>query len=318
MKEYNVDPLALAALEKKSNHLAERRHATAQELLCLGVECLHEALAAQLQDRELLAEACENFMDAIRHNRTDPDPYIGLGYLLWLAQEYEDALLYLSEAIILDPQNADARKLVRLTQQAMQRPAQQLSMAPIQAEDEYERMYDALEAKITEEVKRLSSRKPDWFAISDDRFKVQRMEREFQALIRTHSQLSADLAIVAQEFDCEDLQQKMHPLNTFLRKAKEVLLHSWQQIELQEVLDGHNGWLERELRRSQGQLAANFSRERFDYLLDDCDQLADRLDELEQSGGDVSALVAAYELMIAKVAQIQALLDALYPAEGVD
>jgi hypothetical protein len=110
----------------------------------------------------------------------------------------------------------------------------------------------------------------------------------------------------------------MHPLNTFLRKAKEVLLHSWQQIELQEVLDGHNGWLERELRRSQGQLAANFSRERFDYLLDDCDQLADRLDELEQSGGDVSALVAAYELMIAKVAQIQALLDALYPAEGVD
>ncbi|HEY9841884.1 MAG TPA: hypothetical protein V6D23_15585, partial [Candidatus Obscuribacterales bacterium] len=116
-------------------------------MIRLGVECLQEAAAQNYQDREVLAEACEHLLEAIRHNRSDPDAYVGMGYLLWIAGEHSESLLYLSEAVLLDAQNPDARMLVQLNQQALAaRPAQTTLVLP--AEDDYDQRYDALMRRI--------------------------------------------------------------------------------------------------------------------------------------------------------------------------
>lgn len=303
---------AFSSLDQQSFHLSKQRQATARECLQVGIECLHAAIADELQDRELLAEACENLLEAIRYNRTEPDAYVGMGYLLWMAGEHQESLLYLNEAVILTPGNPDALQLIQLNQQALVRPAQpaQAPLIPLEAdEDDYDQLYDALETRIREEVRQLSSRKPNWFSISTDRFLVERMERDYQALVHTKQQLYRDLAVVDQEIDCGELQKLMKPLEVFLQRATDVLHNSWKKIDLHDMLNSHNDWLDRELRATH--LSPNFSRKRFDYLQDDCDQLADTLDVLEQSGEDISELVTAYERMIAKVAQMQDLLDEL-------
>lgn len=304
-----MDKNSLSFLEKNTHHLSELRQTTAQDLLRLGLECLNEALVDSSLDPELLADACENFLDSIRHNRSNPEPYIAMGYLLWLAAEYEDAMLYLSEAIILDPQNADARKLVQLNKQALEQSKQVQPLIVEVQPDAMDLLYDQLDAAITQQVKELSSRKPDWFKVTDDRFELKRMEQQFHSLTRQHTQLMADLAIVAEEIDCQELETKMNPLNLFLRRATKLLTMSKQRVELKEKLNAHIGWLELELKRSKEQLSEQFSREHFDALLDDCDYIADQLDELDETEGDVSALISSYEMMISQIERIQNLLD---------
>ncbi|MEZ0373489.1 MAG: hypothetical protein ACAI44_30650 [Candidatus Sericytochromatia bacterium] len=312
-----MDLQALASLEKKNSGSASQRHATARDLIRLGVECLHEAAADDYQDSTLLAEACEHLLEAIRHNRSDPDAYVGMGYLLWIAGEHTEALLYLSEAVLLDPQNTDARTLVEFNQQALRAPrsAERLAglVAPsrlaVPAEDEFDRRYDALEDRIKEELRQLAARKPDAFAVTNDRFRVERMERHFGAMIQTHAELEAELTIVGQEIDCEGLQRKLKPLEIALKRVCDVLNRCWMLIELQDSLAFHNAWLKRQLGLGAG-LPADFSHERFHRLLNDCDHLADLLDGLEHGGEDVTHLIGAYERLVAHVGDLQDRVDA--------
>ncbi|HEY9840103.1 MAG TPA: hypothetical protein V6D23_06615, partial [Candidatus Obscuribacterales bacterium] len=163
--------------------------------------------------------------------------------------------------------------------------------------------------RISEEVKQLSTQKPDFFAVTNERFRVERMERLFNTLTRTQAEIAAEMTLIAEEIDCAELLAMLRPFETLLRRATDVLNRCWMLIELGESLASHNAWLERQLGLAGPGLPPDFSRERFERLLNDCDHLADLLDGLERSGENVDALIGAYERMVAQVGQLQDRLD---------
>ena len=109
----------LAKLQNKAAQLSQERHQNASDFIADGISCLLDAEDDGYQDRELLAEACECFMEALRLNHNAPEPCIGMAYLLLLLGEYHQAFDYITEALSLDPENADAHVLSKEIQKAL-------------------------------------------------------------------------------------------------------------------------------------------------------------------------------------------------------
>lgn len=304
-----MDLQVLATLQKKTSGLSQQRHDLSLDFTRQGVA---ELLAAQAEDYahpERLVAACNAFMDAIRHHRQAIEPWVGMGYLLWLTGDPEEARVYLSEALLLDPENSDALTLMDLAQKAPPEP-EPLFDEP--ETDAYDQLYDALEARIHQEVQRLSSLRPDTFVLSGERPQIQKMERRYARLMADYQEMQEQMAEIEREIDCSPLAQMLRPFDVLLRRCQEVLTASWQQCDLQDMLAQHNQWLDQEWRRlsrlPEG-VPPDFSQERLDYLLNDCDALADQIDQLEQKNQDVSFLIPAYEALAAKIGQLQDLLD---------
>ncbi|MGV3524279.1 MAG: tetratricopeptide repeat protein [Candidatus Sericytochromatia bacterium] len=304
-----MDLQVLATLQKKTSGLSQQRHELSHDLTRQAVA---ELLAAQAEDYarpERLVAACNAFMDAIRHHRQALEPWIGMGYLLWLTGDPAEARLYLSEALLLDPENKDALTLMALAQTA---PSEPEPLSDDTQSDAYDQLYDALEARIHQGVQRLSSLRPDTFVLSRERFQIQKMERHYARLMADYQEMQDQMAVIEQEIDCSPLAQMLRPFDILLRRCQEVLTASWQLCDLHDMLAQHNHWLDQEWQRlsrlREGE-TPEFSQERLDYLLNDCDALADQIDQLEQKEQDVSLLVPAYEALAAKIGQLQDLLD---------
>lgn len=415
----------------KGPSLAEQRKELAFNLLRLGTASLRAAQSHPAEAPQALKEACEYLLESIRYNRSNPDAFAAMGYLLWLIGENRDAAAFLEEALLLDPEHRDSLKIQALlppppppppdnilspllplesdvSTAEKAPPAAPIPPTPSQApplptglgagsggglsplaqadtpasvaeadgsepsaeeEDstraeitgdsdspafspvsrrpdatrasnrpkftfkskppafaaagpklapviDYDRLYDQLESRIQREVKKLSIFHPDWYASSRDRFKVEKVEKQYISLRDSQNQFLQQIAEIEAEIDCSALHLMLKPLDIIVARCEHSLNLSWQMIQLQEMLDGHHRWMERELQKFEqsGHLPTDFSEERFDYLLKDCDDLADQLDQLEHLGLDCSRLVTAYERLAVKVSRFQDLRN--LPAQG--
>jgi tetratricopeptide (TPR) repeat protein len=344
--------------------LAQQRKELARDLLHLGTAAILKAQSIPEEAIPALTEACGYLMESIRYNRSDPDAFTGMGYLLWLVGENRDAESFLEEALLLSPEHSDAQKIKALLpppfipietilspesndaeqeeteeneqylsatpdwdgpevslkppKRPLERPKPRFKSRPPNFDKsgpklipvvvvDYDKLYDQLERRIQKEVRKLSIFHPDWYASSRDRYKVEKVEKQYISLRESQVQFLQKIEEIENEIDCSALREMLKPLDIIVARCEHSLNLSWQMIQLQEMLDGHHRWMERELLQfeASGQLPAEFSEQRFDYLLSDCDALADQLDQLESLGLDCSRLVSAYERLAIKVSRFQ-------------
>lgn len=80
-----------------------------------GKTALAEAQES-LERQDLLAKACDHFIDAIHFAPERPEPYLGMGYLLTLLEDYDSARKYVYLALRLAPNHPEALDLERMLQ----------------------------------------------------------------------------------------------------------------------------------------------------------------------------------------------------------
>ncbi|MEZ0369870.1 MAG: hypothetical protein ACAI44_12360 [Candidatus Sericytochromatia bacterium] len=249
--------------------------------------------------------------DTIESDFNAAAPYYRMACLLWLLGDPAWAETYLHQALSLNPQMPSAWALLKLVQLGF---AQTRVTVPVAAAltdiDSARLMHAGLSARI--EKARLDLLPPGSFEISKERPFIEERERRYSVLVDTYHSLNALIRSCEGRGELSGLLERLQPLESALLRYKEILTQSWQLIELKEALAGHNSWLEREVSRlaeNRERLSALFSVERFDYLIDDCSALASQLENLEQNGFEVTALLSDYDQMAGKVSQILDLLD---------
>lgn len=89
------------------------RHEESENHCHRGVECLLLAEEEGFQNRELLTEASDAFLSAIEHYRQNTQAYVGIAYLLWRLGDDARALQYLEEGLRSQPSDPDIHALIR-------------------------------------------------------------------------------------------------------------------------------------------------------------------------------------------------------------
>lgn len=89
------------------------RHEESENHCHRGVECLLLAEEEGFQNRELLTEASDAFLSAIQHYRQNTQAYVGIAYLLWRLGDNARALQYLEEGLRSQPSDPDVHALIR-------------------------------------------------------------------------------------------------------------------------------------------------------------------------------------------------------------
>lgn len=366
-----------SSVQQSTSTLIQERSKLLAALLQQGVAALKRA-QTETSPAEALKEASDYFMEAMRYDRSAPEGFVGMGYLLWLVGDEREAEDYLQEALMLAPEHRDAHTLLQLIHPSAAVPRQQETLSapeehpapapePPAAPDplatptpatsgpapdssailahfdsvehavrkrprhpqqggttfrhgvpktpkvveqvviDYDAMYDQVESTIQKEVRQLSTLGPEWYSSSNNRFRVEKTEQQYANLRKKYRHIRKRIREVEVEIDCEPLHQMLNPLDMILTRCEYHLQISWQMIELQEMLDGHLRWISQALIQLElhKRLPADFSESRFEYLLGDCDALADQLDALEGLGMDTARLVTTYEKLALKVSRFQ-------------
>lgn len=82
-----------------------------------GMQALSEAQELDgVERQERLVQSCDQFILAIHHARSRPEPYLGMAYLLTILEDYHSAGKYVRLALRLAPGYPEAEDLNRLIQ----------------------------------------------------------------------------------------------------------------------------------------------------------------------------------------------------------
>lgn len=312
-----MDLQILKDIQKKTSALTQQRHGNAHAFSRVGLKILAQAQAEGFKDREMLKKACEHLMNAIQHNRNQPDPYVGIAYIFLLFGEYQEAGPYLKEALLIDPNHADAQNLLEQFNQ----PQQPISPTPesefpsgfrLETAEDFDLLYDHVELLIQEKIQQLLMLPPERIQLTSALEDFTYMDMQYMALLEQYSWFIHDIEVVEEEIDCSELRSMLRPLDVTLERYKSVLNQSSELVDIAELIQSEIRWVclvLRQLNKNRFSIAESYSEARFEQLLENCDFIADQLDAFETKGHDIQPLIVEYEHMLRVIAELQDQLD---------
>ncbi len=323
-----MDLSLLHALRQQSSQLASQRHEKSDEAYQEGLKALAEAQASGFRDKNALKQASQQFLKAIQMARGKAEPYVGLAYLLLLLGQQAQAVRYLQQAQRIEPNHEDTRKLLQYIQnpQAFAAPVSQANPS-MQAEsgfriltldrpespdhvnpDEEDRPR-ALREKLTllsyEASKLPTELILDRKQLKAARAQVQGWEEQLEAI-------QEDIHDLERTHNVNGLQRSVQVLERRIEKLDKLCRDSAHMCQI------HDDILDAQLDVRGALKQSTFVPEQADALearleefLDECDRLADLIDEAEAQGLDTQALAMNYEALTAAVERFQDAVDDL-------
>lgn len=91
--------------------ITAKRHSEALDYYTIGMSCVAIASQSNFADKALIKQSISFLMEAIKFNRSNPKPYIGIAYILMVYGNHPIALKYLQQALQIDPKSEEAKKL---------------------------------------------------------------------------------------------------------------------------------------------------------------------------------------------------------------
>lgn len=277
------------------------RHEESQNYLSRGVECMLLAEEDQYQDKALLTEACDAFIEAIKYNRQQTEAYVGMAYLLWILGDHPRALQYLEQGLRTNPSHPDVHALIKqITGKPQAAPAQ----APPQA-------YQALQAEIQALLEKVQLENTATLAASVNPHAVERLqerllewESHYEAVLSAIDALQAFHERVMLTCELGPVQDRIIAYHQALRQSERLTRLDDKILE--------NTRLTRQYLNALEAGETGMFRSYADILIDNCDALADELDLLEREGLNIRTLDSHYQQLIEMVEAFQ------HAMQGVD
>lgn len=300
----------LKALLHTHDQVSRKRKEHGAKYCEQGYDLLLQAEKSGFKDKNLLKQASESFIRAIRQERTHTEAYIGLGYLLLLLSDFHGAENQLKAALRFDPNNPDAKSLLEFSQHKRLG----IPLKPSQAEPEDS---EQLFIQFVERIQ-AASRKVKNSLLQQPTLEAQQL----QQLVKEHGenqwrfqQLEHELAELDQSLHADSLKNLLHNFSDLLRHQTKMIQTS---LRLQKLDNALLKLMEQVrdaillLPNLQNKTAVhNFEEHHLESLLDHCDQLADQLDEISEQGHDIRALEKKYESLVHMLENLQEQLDGL-------
>lgn len=292
----------------------EKRHKQAEELFQKGVELLTRSRANQFKDKGQVKQACECFLKSIQYNRRDTRPHLFLAYTMMVFQDNQEALVYVKNALAIEPENSDAIALrdliVAQAKASMKKETEtvissQLNLPEKGSEIDYDILYDQTEALIIEKVKELMcTQERDQLAIKPE--KLSHLKKKFLSLRELYMHVFMQIDIIDQEIDTTELRATVKPLSTLFKRCEKVYLQSRKLFEIDQMIRSEIAIVEHYLLALRQK---PISSETLESRLDRCDAIADQLDDLEAKGIPIKMLESGYEMLLKKLTTLQDEMD---------
>lgn len=285
----------MSVVEELSSHkLTRYRHEESDNHLARGVECMLLAEESGYTDKQLLTEACDAFIEAIKFNRQQTEAYAGMAYLLWILGDSAQALRYLEQGLRTQPSHPDIHTLIR---RISAKPAGEAPTAPEPEAAQVAQLVQQLLTELEAEKTATIAATVNHHAIERLQEKLAEWEQRYDAVLVAIDALSAFHQRVMLTVELGPVQDRVLAYTEALR-ASEKLLGLDDRIQetsqqVREYLDG----------LGKGDLG--LFRTYLDILLDACDGLADELEAFEKAGLNVRTLESHYEQLTELVEAFQ-------------
>lgn len=296
-------------VKTQSNLVANRRDES--ETQCKQAYFLiAEAEANGFTDKAPLKQAMRLFIQAARQRRTYVEPYIGLAYLSLLIDQKEVAQKYLQTALKIEPQNEDALRLQNyITEGPEESPTDSFSLPELEKPLDHDQLYDQLEKTLFHWIRELMKLEPPVATLKpEDLETLQARTDELESRVLSFER---QIGSLDKEFDTSELRRRMRPLEVMLQRGQRALEVSEQMQLIQKQVQGLAETVKAINARLQNPTADLLARleNEMESVMDSCDWVADRLEQLDGQGHDISQLEHNYNILAAMIDQIRDVMD---------
>jgi hypothetical protein len=282
------------------------RHEESFEQYSRGMECLLLSEEDGFRNKRLLQESADAFMESIRYNRRHVEPHIAMGYLLWRFNDKVWAMHYLEEALRLEPTNEDVHIMIAQIKGQRLKPEE---IELIAFADEPEPI--SLDTQIQEALGELSAEKTSAISPSINSHMLARLEEKQVYWFNRYEELqvqanrSRDLATKNRlREQIQPMRERTQQYRDALRVSREMVALSDQILENEQLIQHYLEVASKPMNAAQWQEMQGH----LDTVLDNCDQFADTLDELDERGVPLRALSTEYDRLSEQVEELQAAL----------
>lgn len=292
---------ALAGLQAQREALDSRRHGQADSFYQDGLKAFAQASNSEFRDRAALQQALEAWVQAVRHQRGNPEPCIALGYLFMILGDSRTAVMYLKTAERLAPDHPDPPAMLAHLAQPVRPAASAAAPAhathPAPAFPDGPDEDDVLDG-IRDWIVRLATWPPPQPAVGAGK-----------ALGRCRSELSEGLKLLTHQLNALDAEMDVAPLRAKLEPLERRCSEYGTALDLTMAFEKISAELQALEGTVRQAVAMDMELTSLEKLLDRCDWIADRLDEYSNQGHDVSALENLYGRVCEQIEALQDRLD---------
>lgn len=302
----------LASVSGISSRLSQSRADTANKLCEQGFILLSDLFKESIRHdfKQHFMETFDLFSKALSAQRSHPEPYIGLAYLLALVEDYPRAMAYTKAAQRLAPNHDDIDVLLsyivaKTSAKAKGNSAPQPLSGAVSNID-YDALYDRVELRLKMELQRLQQ-----FIMPVPSGKLkhhQLLDSQLKILKAFNDEVQEELRILDEEFDISELSGYIRQIMQYMQRYRHALSISDGLILLHTNLEAEEKYIE-QLAAQIDMLSIDELDQALEKTLDRVDKLADQLDSWEGKGIVLSDLIQRYEMLTREVESLQDQLD---------
>ncbi|PIQ23932.1 hypothetical protein COW64_21650 [bacterium (Candidatus Blackallbacteria) CG18_big_fil_WC_8_21_14_2_50_49_26] len=300
---------------QKSDQL---RHQQSEDLYTQGRQLIREAMK-QPVNKAKLRQATDCFVKGIQTNYKNPANYFGMGFLFLLINQPLQALPYLKAGLELEPRSGLGNELLEQAQKVVQpkmAPKTQESQLPQletpSAEIDFDDLYDSTEAAIMLFLRQIMTDEVLGLEPTPDTQQFEMLQSKLKRFQDKTHEFNQRLQILDQEMEVSDLRQQLSTLDKALQRIISLSQLFEQFIEIHQDIQKHTDLTNEIMAESQATDDPNdieVLEENLQVLLDHCDSVADRLDELDAKRINISPLQSPYQRYTEQLERFQDVLE---------